>query len=226
MVSYLLLTKDKTGYSVTFSAPARREGYNEEQFDWQKYGREQHSVAPLWRTAILFKTLYYFLLYIILFIIEYKEEVSSIQWLLFWTTEKWLLRRLQWLLRGRDWNEISGLSDFIFPPTYPVAYIPSSENSTFKFVQESCSIHSMNHTFPKLKWHCRLHTFSKGMSTIIHFQKDCCQHIWLKFLKMDIFPNSCHFFFNFKLCLMSIFALRHLLQLVFLVKHVRGSQEN
>ena len=45
-------------------------------------------------------------------------------------------------------------------------------------------------------------------------------NIWLKFLKMDIFPNSCHFFFNFNGCFMAFFALRHLLQLVFLVKHV------
>ena len=51
-------------------------------------------------------------------------------------------------------------------------------------------------------------------------------NIWLTLSWTDIFPNSCHFFFNFKCCLMAIFALRHLLQLVFLVKHVRGSQEN
>ena len=45
-------------------------------------------------------------------------------------------------------------------------------------------------------------------------------NIWLKFLKMDFFPKYLSLFFNFNACFMAFFALRHLLQLVFLVKHV------
>ena len=42
---------------------------------------------------------------------------------------------------------------------------------------------------------------------------------------MDIFPKSCHFFWNFGGCFWALFALSHLPQLVFLVNHVCHTRE-
>ena len=83
-------------------------------------------------------------------------------------------------------------------------------------------------------------------STFWYFSPECTFRYFLIFLLsapliLDLSPNLTRgtiwltqiffqivvtFFFNFKCCLTAIFALRHLLQLVFLVKHVRGSREN
>ena len=57
-------------------------------------------------------------------------------------------------------------------------------------------------------------------------KQNTCICIWLDILKMDIFPKSCHFFFNFNSCFWALLALSHLLRLIFLVNHVGRGRQN
>ena len=51
-------------------------------------------------------------------------------------------------------------------------------------------------------------------------------YIWVKFLKVYIFPKYCHFFCNFDSCLRALFALVRLSQLFLRVNHMCRSREN
>ena len=51
-------------------------------------------------------------------------------------------------------------------------------------------------------------------------------HIWVKFLKVYIFPKYCHFFCNFDSCFLALFALVLLFQLFLWVNHMCQSREN
>ena len=50
--------------------------------------------------------------------------------------------------------------------------------------------------------------------------------IWVKFLKVYIFPKYCHFFCNFDSCFRALFALVRLFQLFLQVNHMCHSREN
>ena len=50
--------------------------------------------------------------------------------------------------------------------------------------------------------------------------------IWVKFLKVYIFPKYCHFFCNFDSCFLALFALVLLFQLFLWVNHMCRSREN
>ena len=51
-------------------------------------------------------------------------------------------------------------------------------------------------------------------------------YIWVKFLKVYIFPKYCHFFCNFDSCFRALFALVRLFQLFLRVNHMCHSREN
>ena len=50
-------------------------------------------------------------------------------------------------------------------------------------------------------------------------------NVWVKFLKVYIFPKYCHFFCNFDSCFLALFALVRLFQLFLWVNHMCHSRE-
>ena len=56
-------------------------------------------------------------------------------------------------------------------------------------------------------------------------QQNGSKHIWLEFLKVDIFQNNCHFFQNFNACLRALLALNPGFQIVLVVNHIGCSRK-
>ena len=92
-----------------------------------------------------------------------------------------------------------------------------------------------------VSWFCFGRTFYSGLWLYMNWNKcwpsppfaqwklalHCfVDYIWVKLSWTDIFPKSCHFFFNFNSCFWALLALSHLLRLIFLVNHVGRGRQN
>ena len=89
-----------------------------------------------------------------------------------------------------------------------------------------------DHMFPKSP-HCHKRGRGGGALPIasifledLSTMKNVASGIWVKFLKVYIFPKYCHFFCNFDSCFLALFALVLLFQLFLWVNHLCRSREN